>query len=1474
MRLLRWVARVVLVIAAAVVIGLFLAPSAAALASTLPSVAAGGGWAVAAVMNAMLPVAVVGMSAVVLQRWVASLRGREWAKRVAHWAALARAGVATTGIGVAAVDVVRLVVGAQRVPGGPGTTFDGFTAEQLTGGAAGIRLEPGRDPQGLVELAEHLAQGEHRQRVLEVLADLGAGPEPLVVREVGADGVERWRASELLMDLLARGPLEFAAALLADPGSTLQVEGLHELTGDALARVVFDQAALVVWDATAARAVRGLRAWVPGLLWKPVARMSGLVAALWGRGAMSRKRALMRPVRDAKGAIDAHGKSKRPLAAMERWERARQAVTTAGAWWGRSRARVRVLAARLALPPGLWFTADLAGARAALEEGLAGYDERWQELQQDLTVTQRRAWLLGAWDGFAKKEVDRAGSNAALGWLAAKVALLFGVYSQIAAELSKSYTLAEEAVARHYGLDTAELISIGAATSWSSPVFNLLVALRSNVMTRGMTPLRVAGAIGTLGVALIVLGAGRLGFVVSQMMIAAWDATMGTSRARFEQRNPIVEELRAQRTGQIQTGRRLARLGMGQLLLFGYTKLKVGVTATIAAVLIGAAVIGITWHLSGGKDAAGRGKKLPTLRESARKAMALVRGTRHGLARLVFSVVVGTVLTGLPIYALGGGTIGTTAKLSLLGGIPMWLVGLITVPLATSLFVFAPRLTALVIGTQWARLHQGLGGADDEAGVLVRMFSTTGPIVLAAAGLVTLMPGFFPFAVLLVVSYVVPELKRNTFDTWVPTAGGKTLYNFAKGAAAAVGLQLNGFTFGAAALAVITASEAGAAPAVVAGLVDVATTTLLVLATVFTLAEQAWALGFRKFRIAPVGVLSKHMPDEHTDAILAALKEAGFGDVGTVKAVFLDPARKGRTDLQEQLTTILEADERRMVRAALLAYLDSRSTPSKESGGRLRGFIDRFRGTLRSRLTGAGSAHGPPWAVRLLARLWDALAFETHLAVAWARDLGWRVAGSRRSDTRSGAPDAESRPEQPGQKRSWLRWLVRVVLAFAVAAIVLVVLAAPAAAIPSMVPSVVAGGGWLIGTAAWLAATGLVVVGLTLMSWGGPRVLGAWLGSRLLTVHAFLAGLDARLDRSAGVLRGVGAVFVRAAGALVLGVALVLGSAGAAGASVEPAQYWVQEGNTLNGIAEALGVSPDALAAANPGRFPTVASRDDLVVGEPLTLPTDWDGTYVAQLGDSWWSISVEMFGLPGGRGDLAAANGVEGSGLTEGMAVRIRDGPVEQGEVVGQGQDHAQDQNQGHGEDLGRGPDADLFDVVWVWGIRAAVVAVIVAAFVVAVRWATRALRKRAFAPEKTDPSPGPSSTAAPSRPVRPAEETTQKRTSWKGPGSQRGPPDAGSRRSDAGSRATGDESQPEQSQRKRSWVRWLVITVLALAAAAVVVILAVPAASTVLPRAMASGVLAAIAGAAPWLGPTGLAAGVLVSGQLWLSLSRRRAW
>ncbi|WP_232660571.1 hypothetical protein [Pseudonocardia sp. TRM90224] len=92
-----------------------------------------------------------------------------------------------------------------------------------------------------------------------------------------------------------------------------------------------------------------------------------------------------------------------------------------------------------------------------------------------------------------------------------------------------------------------------------------------------------------------------------------------------------------------------------------------------------------------------------------------------------------------------------------------------------------------------------------------------------------------------------------------------------------------------------------------------------------------------------------------------------------------------------------------------------------------------------------------------------------------------------------------------------------------------------------------------------------------------------------------------------------------------------------AAAAIRPGlTFEVREGDTYTSITEAMNLGPDALAAANPGRFPTLASRNLILAGEPLNVPSAWDGVW--RLDTNLCDVA-QRFNVKGGVAALIKAN-------------------------------------------------------------------------------------------------------------------------------------------------------------------------------------------------------------------------------------------
>ena len=135
--------RVAAVVATAAALVVLLSLPASAVSQSAPSAAAGGGWlagAVAGALDALVPAGPVVVGVVLVARGLAAWRSRGMAKRLSGWAGIGRAGVVKAGRGVAGVDVVRLLVWAERVlEAGRAVSGRGCAVRRVHGGGVGRR---------------------------------------------------------------------------------------------------------------------------------------------------------------------------------------------------------------------------------------------------------------------------------------------------------------------------------------------------------------------------------------------------------------------------------------------------------------------------------------------------------------------------------------------------------------------------------------------------------------------------------------------------------------------------------------------------------------------------------------------------------------------------------------------------------------------------------------------------------------------------------------------------------------------------------------------------------------------------------------------------------------------------------------------------------------------------------------------------------------------------------------------------------------------------------------------------------------------------------------------------------------------------------------------------------------------------------------------------------------------------------------
>jgi hypothetical protein len=256
------------------------------------------------------------------------------------------------------------------------------------------------------------------------------------------------------------------------------------------------------------------------------------------------------------------------------------------------------------------------------------------------------------------------------------------------------------------------------------------------------------------------------------------------------------------------------------------------------------------------------------------------------------------------------------------GGDRAWLVEGTVSSLGVEYLSFVPGLVAYLAGVpaiwgplqKWLGTHgawrkiPGLAGRGrpaqqqdqqqdepiDQARVLVGLAVLGVVMMLPPIGWLVVAPGFWPVMVLAINGRTWTGWARNPHNLFAGGSATATLINSGKGFAVMAGVRLSDRTLSAPAQAATSAAEADAAPEVVQALAQVAFTNLAVLTVVLVVINIGWALSAARLRVAPWAELDaplRALDPERGPAILAALRDAGFGDIGSITAVFLDHPR-------------------------------------------------------------------------------------------------------------------------------------------------------------------------------------------------------------------------------------------------------------------------------------------------------------------------------------------------------------------------------------------------------------------------------------------------------------------------------------------------------------------------------------------------------------------------------------------------------
>ncbi|MGH3586026.1 MAG: hypothetical protein ACRDQ0_06850, partial [Pseudonocardia sp.] len=526
------------------------------------------------------------------------------------------------------------------------------------------------------------------------VALLTGGRLPILVEAAaGAAGQRVWTLNPLLEKLRARAPPAAVQALLRDPVATLKLGGKEEdytrkapeELAEGLAELVFGFLRGVVWDLLAVEG--GPR---------PSTSLDTVTADL---------REASATLREANRGHVADVTLRSAIVSLI-------AARHAGSAWREAWATRRV--------PRELRDADTRRLRTELGDirpRLRDHPANQKKLAAAEAIALREALNEGAIAGHGRKKVEKATRKASMRFVARNIANLLALFTAAAPESALMFTAKDEAIAGHYDLTTAKVNALAPGLTAASPLVGLGFSILGDRMITSMRWITLAVAVGLGGLVVAGLGGGSgvFGLIASTVALAVWDAVMGgPARARFDKNFPVVDEMaKAHRSAQLQSSFKLGQLLWRQAYLGAFIVIGVALSYLVMSVVALVGMVVILAYLKGGTLKV-QPRAPPKLGAAARGVLDQIRGSRGGVRRWLSAIPVGTVLTGLPMYALGGGLVGIMLRLIIAAnGESAWLIGTSLVGFGAMYLSLVPRVLAWGLGTPpiWAKLNTLLGGA-------------------------------------------------------------------------------------------------------------------------------------------------------------------------------------------------------------------------------------------------------------------------------------------------------------------------------------------------------------------------------------------------------------------------------------------------------------------------------------------------------------------------------------------------------------------------------------------------------------------------------------------------------------------------------------------------------------------------------------------------------------------------------------------
>jgi hypothetical protein len=519
-------------------------------------------------------------------------------------------------------------------------------------------------------------------------------------------------------------------------------------------------------------------------------------------------------------------------------------------------------------------------------------EERGQALLLTQQVEQRatsKAMAEAVLAGFGRRDVLQAREAAVQGWkrhMASLAALPGALPGQAAgAQMASSLDFAD-----HYDRSASWVTTQGSIGTSTTAGIGLAMAGLGDRLIKNMVATVVLGAIGSAGLALVGLVDSAVLFLPSLIAIGVMGLAAGLVRGRMAVYHPLPPEQKDVRDSQYESSFTIAQLLLPLLIVNGIAAVGIPVTMLVLSGLaIGLTVV--VWAAVRGERrglqprAPPQEERAPSVLASMYGAVWQVVGTPRGLARLVVSIPVLTVLSGMPPFVLGG----AIADQMVLLNDPTSAVG--TTAQVVSAVLLVSRLAALAVRKAWPWIKQLLGGRSSEARV-IRVGTALALVQLLPALWLFLSPGLWPFLVTQVVSAAATAWMQAGLHRWMEGGTGASLINVGKAGSVAAGAGAGIPVLGGFATAVVGLAVAGAP---YSHLVDAAHGRMLLLAVPTLVASALVGSAISRLRIGTADELEAALirvgatPAE-ADLVKRTVARHGVRDVGSAAALYLSGA--------------------------------------------------------------------------------------------------------------------------------------------------------------------------------------------------------------------------------------------------------------------------------------------------------------------------------------------------------------------------------------------------------------------------------------------------------------------------------------------------------------------------------------------------------------------------------------------------------